>query len=82
MPFALLQQAADQLGANLFGGAAEEGSGKEWEFLDGRGGYGGGSCFSTLLSWVQHSRTAAETLNTLQCSHPSACPLLLLAAQL
>ena len=33
------QQAADQLGGNLLGGAAEEGLG---EVLGGRGGYGGG----------------------------------------
>jgi hypothetical protein len=35
------QQAANEL-SNLFGGAAEEGLGKGWEVLDGRGGYGSG----------------------------------------
>ena len=33
------QQAADELGGNLLGGAGEEGLG---EVLGGRGGYGGG----------------------------------------
>ena len=36
---ALHQQAADELGGNLLGGAGEEGLG---EVLGGRGGYGGG----------------------------------------
>ena len=35
------QQAADQLGGNLLGGAGEEGLG---EVLGGRGGYGSGFC--------------------------------------
>ena len=39
---ALHQQAANQLRCHLFCGAAEEDSGQGWEFLDGRGGYGGG----------------------------------------
>jgi hypothetical protein len=39
---ALHQQAANELGGDDFGGAAEEDSGQGWEFLDGRGGYGGG----------------------------------------
>ncbi len=57
------QQAANQLGGDHLCGAAEEGLGEGWEVLRGRGGYGSGSCFSTFLSWVQHSRTAAQTLN-------------------
>ncbi len=36
------QQAADKVGGDHLGGAAEEGLGKGWEVLDGRGGYGGG----------------------------------------
>jgi hypothetical protein len=36
------QQAADELGGNLLGGAGEEGLGEGWEVLDGRGGYGSG----------------------------------------
>jgi len=36
------QQAADQLGGNLLGGAAEERSWQRREMLDGRGGYGSG----------------------------------------
>ena len=39
---ALHQQAADELGGNLLGGASEEFSGKGREVLDGRGGYGSG----------------------------------------
>jgi len=36
------QQAADELGGNLIGGAAEDFSREGREVLDGRGGYGGG----------------------------------------
>jgi len=36
------QQAADDLGGCLLGGAAEEGAGERWELLGGRGGYGSG----------------------------------------
>jgi hypothetical protein len=36
------QQAANQLGGNLLGGAGEEGLGEEWEVLGGRGGFGSG----------------------------------------
>jgi len=36
---ALHQQAADELGGNLLGGAGEEGLGERWE---GPGGYGSG----------------------------------------
>jgi len=37
------QQAADQLGGDLLGGASEEGWGEMvWELLGGRGGYGSG----------------------------------------
>jgi len=37
------QQAADELGCNLLGGAGEEGLGEGWEILgDGLGGYGSG----------------------------------------
>ena len=37
------QQASDEVGGDLLGGAAEEGLGKIWEVLgDGRGGYGSG----------------------------------------
>ena len=39
MPLALHQQAADELGGNLLGGAAEEGLG---QVLGGIGGYGSG----------------------------------------
>ena len=42
---ALHQQAADELGGNLLGGAGEEGLG---EVLGGRGGYGGGFCEEVL----------------------------------
>ena len=35
------QQAADEVGSNLLGGAGEEGLGEGWEVLEGRGGYGG-----------------------------------------
>ena len=42
---ALHQQAADQLGSNLLGGAGKEGVG---EVLGGRGGYGGGFCEEVL----------------------------------
>ena len=38
MPLPLHQQAADELGGNLLGGAAKDGVG---EVLGGRGGYGG-----------------------------------------
>jgi hypothetical protein len=34
------QQAADQDGGNLLGGAGEEGLGEGWKALQGRGGYG------------------------------------------
>ena len=54
------QQAANQLGGNLLRRASKEGLGKG---LVERGGYGSGSCFSTFLRWVQHSRTAAQMLN-------------------
>jgi len=37
------QQAANQLGGNLLGGAGEEGLGEGWDVLGGRGGYGSGS---------------------------------------
>jgi hypothetical protein len=57
------QQAADEVGGNDLSRAGEEGLGEGWEALGGCGGYGSGSCFSTFLSWVQHSRTAAQTLN-------------------
>jgi hypothetical protein len=37
------QQAADEVGGNLLGGAGEEGLGKHWGDLGvGRGGYGSG----------------------------------------
>ena len=37
------QQAADEVGGNLLGGAGKEGLGESWEVLgDGRGGYGSG----------------------------------------
>ena len=37
------QQAADEVGGNLLGGAGTEGLGESWEVLgDGRGGYGSG----------------------------------------
>ena len=36
------QQPADELGANLLGGAGEETLGEDWESVGGRGGYGGG----------------------------------------
>ena len=37
------QQATDEVGGDLLGGAAEEGLGEIWEVLgDGRGGYGSG----------------------------------------
>ena len=37
------QQATDEVGGDLLGGAAEEGLGESWEVLgDGRGGYGSG----------------------------------------
>jgi len=36
------QQAADELGGELFCGAGEESSWQGWEVLDGRGGYGSG----------------------------------------
>ncbi len=36
------QQAADEVGGDHLGGAGEEGLGKGWEVLDGRGGYGSG----------------------------------------
>jgi len=40
---ALHQQAADQVGGNLLGGAGEEALGEMvWELLGGRGGYGSG----------------------------------------
>jgi len=39
---ALHQQAADELGGNLLGGAGEECLGEGWEVLGGRGGYGSG----------------------------------------
>ena len=39
------QQAADELGGNLLGGATEEGVG---EVLGGRGGYAGGFCEEVL----------------------------------
>jgi hypothetical protein len=39
---ALHQQAADQLGGDLLGGAGEEALGEGREVLDRRGGYGGG----------------------------------------
>ena len=42
---ALHQQAADEVGGNQLGGAAEEGVG---EVLGGRGGYGGGFCEEVL----------------------------------
>ncbi len=46
------QQAADELGGNDFGGAGEEGLGKGWEVLGGRGGYGsrwGMGCLKSSL---------------------------------
>ena len=43
--FAFHQQAADELGGNLLGGAGEEGVG---EVLGGRGGYGSGFCEEVL----------------------------------
>jgi hypothetical protein len=36
------QQAADELGGDDFSGAGEEGLGKGWGVLGGRGGYGSG----------------------------------------
>jgi hypothetical protein len=39
---ALHQQAADELGGNLLGGAGEEGLGEGWEVLGKSGGYGRG----------------------------------------
>ena len=42
MRLAFHQQAADQLGGDDLGGAAEERLGKGWEVLGGRGGYESG----------------------------------------
>jgi hypothetical protein len=42
MLLALHQQAADEVGSNLLGGAGEEGLVQDWEALGGRGGYGSG----------------------------------------
>jgi hypothetical protein len=36
------QQAADEVGGDLFCGTSEEGLGESWEVLGGRGGYGSG----------------------------------------
>ena len=36
------QQAADEVGGNLLGGAGEEALGEDWEVVGGRGGYGSG----------------------------------------
>ena len=36
------QQASDEVGGDLLGGAAEEGLGEGWEVVRGRGGYGSG----------------------------------------
>ena len=39
----LHQQAADELGGDLLGGAGEEGLVEGWEVVGGRGGYASGS---------------------------------------
>jgi len=43
------QQAADELGGCLLGGAAEEGAGERCELLGGRGGYGSGFGMSSTI---------------------------------
>ena len=42
MWFEFYQEAADEVGGNLHGGAGAEGLGKGWELLGVRGGYGSG----------------------------------------
>ena len=42
MLLAFHQQAADEVGGDLLGGAGEEGLVQDWEALGGRGGYGSG----------------------------------------
>ena len=49
------QQAADEVGGNLLGGAGEEGLGECWVVLVGRGGYGGG-----FRDWVEAIGRALE----------------------
>jgi glycosyl transferase family 25 len=46
------QQAADELGGNLLGGAGEEALGEGWETLGGRGGYGSGLKREALLIYL------------------------------
>jgi predicted ribosomally synthesized peptide with nif11-like leader len=54
------QQAADEVGSNLLGGAGEEGLGQGWEVLDRRGGYGGGwvrkcpGMLTGLMGWASN----------------------------
>jgi hypothetical protein len=42
MLLALHQQAADEVGSNLLGGAGEEGLVQDWEVFGGYGGYRSG----------------------------------------
>ena len=46
--FLFHQQAADELGCNLLGGAGEEGWGERLKVMGGRGGYGSG--FGAIVS--------------------------------
>jgi len=54
------QQAADELGCNLLGGAGEEGLG---EVLGGRGGYGGGL---RLLDDMFNKKKAKENIDAIE----------------
>ena len=55
----LPQQAANQLGGDDLGGAAEEGVGEE---LGGRGGYGNGFCVEVLTGAGEWTIMGAFTL--------------------
>ena len=48
---ALHQQAANQLGRDQLGRAAEEAAGESWEVMGGRGGYGSG--YGERLKYVK-----------------------------